>query len=198
MNRYSLPDILRFLFGIMLIQAATGILVYTTLQVENLEVQLLLGGLALILALIAALWFSTSMHQARKDSVSRVKDNFSREREKIKLKAERDKAKVFKQSHNEILKDRNRTQSTANLKVGLSFAGMLGLGGLMLFTQFMTMGMMLMTAAGGAAAGYALRTRQDYRNRKKLRDESKANETRKLQVVKPLKQIASDKAWREN
>jgi hypothetical protein len=165
MSRYTFSGIFKFLLGILLVQAATVAQVVAALHSDSRDVWILLGGLSLVLSLLAALWFVSILHHARKDAVSRMKDDFSKEREKIRLRAERDKAKVIRQSQEQILKDRDRTQAKASLKVGASFAGALGLGALMLFTQFFTFGLLTLSTAGGALAGYAWRTRQELTRR---------------------------------
>jgi hypothetical protein len=48
----------------------------------------------------------------------------------------------------------------ANIKIGLAFAGAAGLGGLLILTQFMTLGWLTLAAAGGGLGGYLLRIRQ--------------------------------------
>ena len=167
MIRFSLYSVFKFLFGILLLQAATGVLVAAALRTENREVWILLGLFALILSILAALWFVSISTHTHKDTVSRMKEEFFREREKIRVRAEREKTKVVEKSHQRIIRDRNRTQGKANMKVGASFVGALAVGVIMLFTQFVTMGMLLMTTAGGALAGYAFRTRQEIGRKEK-------------------------------
>ncbi len=48
----------------------------------------------------------------------------------------------------------------ANLKVGLAFMAVSGLGVLMLVTNMLTLGLLTITTAGGALGGYLLRWRQ--------------------------------------
>ena len=165
MSRYSISYLIKFLLGILLVQAATAIQVLAALRSDNPEIWLLVALLSLALAGLAALWFTSLVNHARKEAIAHTKDGFSREREEIRLRAERAKARVIEKSHQQIIKDRNRTQTKANVKVGASFAGMVALGAVMLFTQFVTFGLLLMTTAGGALAGYGLRVRQEYRGR---------------------------------
>ena len=47
MIRFSLYSVFKFLFGILLLQAATGVLVVAALRTENREVWILLGLFAL-------------------------------------------------------------------------------------------------------------------------------------------------------
>jgi len=187
MSRYSISYLIKFLLGLLLVQAATGVVVLAALRSENQEIWLLLALLSLSMGGLAALWFTSIVNHAEKDATARSKNNFSREREKIRLRAEREKNRVIEKSHQEITKVRGRTQAKANMKVGASFAGVLALGGMMLFTQFLTLGMLLMTTAGGALAGYGFRARKDYLNRRE-----------KLEVTtdKPEKRITHQSARR--
>ncbi len=185
---FGIANLIRFLLGILIVQAATAVQIYAALQTDKPLLWVVFGGLSLILGILAALWFSSMLRHAQKDAVKNMSERFSKERENIRLRAEREKTKVIKQSHQQIIKDRNRTQGRASMKVGASFAGVIGLGGLMLFTQFFTLGMMLMSTAGGALAGYALRTRQEYKTRK---DGPKI-----LPEGRPLKRIGADSARR--
>lgn len=167
MNRYGISDLIRFLLGILLVQTATGIQVLAALRSADREIWLLFGLLSLTLAGVAALWFTSIANHGRKDAVARMKDDFSREREKIRVRAEREKTKVIEKSHQQIIKHRDRTQTKASMKAGASFAAVVVLGGIMLFTQFIPLGMLLMTTAGGALAGYGFRARQEYLGRRR-------------------------------
>lgn len=157
---FSFSGIFKFLTGILLVQTATGILVVVALRTENREVWLLFILLALTLCLLTAFWFASIITHAKKDATAQMREGFSREREKIRVRAEREKSKVIEKSHQRIIRDRSRTQAKANTKSGVLFAGVLALGGIMVFTQFFTFGLLLMTTAGGALAGYLLRSRQ--------------------------------------
>jgi len=162
MSRYGIADLIRFLLGVLLIQSATAIVVLAALRSDDPEIWLLVALLSVTLAAIAALWFTSIANHARRDAMARVKDNFSREREKIRVKAEREKTKVIEKSHQQIIKQRDRIRSRTNMKVGAIVASVLGLGAIMLFTQFMTFGMLLMAVSGGALAGYSFRARREY------------------------------------
>ena len=158
----NLAILLKFLMGILLIQGAAAVLTFAALQSAHIEVWLVLGLLALIMSCLAAFWFVSIAGHLRKDALARLRENFSREREQFRVKAEREKTKVIQQSHQQIAKERNRAQSKANFKVGASLAAALGLGVLMLLTQFVTIGLLTLTTAGGALGGYLFRARQDH------------------------------------
>ena len=161
----NLSLLFKFVVGLLLIQGTAGLLVYAALRSDHLEVWLLLGALAVVISFFAAFWFVSIASHSRKDALARVRESFSREREQIRVKAEREKTKVIKRSQEEIAKERSRVQNKANFKVGASLAAAAGLGVLMLLTQFVTVGLLTLTTAGGALGGYLFRARQDHAER---------------------------------
>ncbi len=50
-----------------------------------------------------------------------------------------------------------------NFKVGASFAGVLGIGALFVFAQMVTVGLIALSAIGGAIGGYYLRGKRQKR-----------------------------------
>jgi hypothetical protein len=166
MIQIGFSNIFKFLAGILLVQAATGILVVVGLRTENPEVWLLLILLGLTLGLLSAFWFASITHHARKEATAEVREGFSREREKIRVRAEREKSRLMEKSHQRLIKERGRFQTRSNIKSGALFAGVLALGGILAFTQFFTFGLLLMTTAGGALGGYLLHSRRILPGRK--------------------------------
>ena len=63
------------------------------------------------------------------------------------------KAKIVKQAHQKTLQEVRRTSTQAKIKIGLAFAGAAGIGELLLLTQFMTPGLLLLTTADGTLGG---------------------------------------------
>lgn len=152
---------LKFLPGILLLQAITVALVLIA-PVDLVEWGWLrLAIPVLIVGLLTAFWFGAVAAHQRKDEISRLRENHAKERETIRVNAERAKARVVKQAHQETMQEVRRTSTQANIKVGLAFAGVAGLGGLLLLTQFMTLGLLTLTTAGGALGGYVMRIRQE-------------------------------------
>jgi hypothetical protein len=96
-----------------------------------------------------------------------MKDSFAKEREDIKVKAERAKTRIVKQAQKDIAKEATITHAKANFKVGASFAGVMGVGALFVFAQMVTAGLLTMTAAGGAIGGYYWRGKRIETNRLK-------------------------------
>ncbi len=169
---------LKYLFGILLVQAVTVVLVL--LAPPDLQG---IGLLRLIIPLLfigfaVAFWFSSLAHHLRKDELSQVNEKFAKEREHIRVNAERAKARVMKQAQKEVAKEARVTHAKANFKVGATFAGAIGFGALLLLTQFLTIGIVLMTTSGGALAGYL------YRGRKMNRVAIPTDKTAKLIEVK--------------
>ncbi len=156
---------LRFLLGIVVIQAATLVLVL--LAPDNLQG---IGWLRLIIPLIlmgvfSAFWFNSIAKHLSKDQLASVKEEHAREREKIQLNAERAKTRLVKKTQQQIAKESKIAHGKANFKVGAALAGVMGLGALMLLTQFLTLGVITLTTAGGALGGYLYRGRKESQNR---------------------------------
>ena len=153
---------LKFWPGIILLQLVTLALFYVMGEIKLDVTQLLLtvGLVEILLSVLAAFWFAAIARQCHQDALETVKEEHAREREKIRVNAERAKTRIVNKSHKEMLKETRRAHAGANMKVGAAFAGALALGGLMISTQFVTFGLLLLTTAGGGLAGYMARGRQ--------------------------------------
>jgi hypothetical protein len=160
---------LRFLIGILLVQAATAIQLVLALRSEQPEIWVLLGVSALSAGLLVALWFSGLATQAAREAVSKAKASLSQERER-----------VVAQSRQQLARERRRLQTRATLKVGASIAAVAGLGALFLLTQFVGLGLLTLAAGGGAVAGYLFRARQEQRRqpREQALEPSEGSENR--------------------
>jgi len=139
-------QLLKYFLAIILVQVITTTLVI--LSPSNLDNTALLRLIIplLFVALIMAFWLNSLAGHSKKDTVEKMKDSFAKEREDIRVKAERNIAKEAKVTH-----------AKANFKVGAAFAGVLGVGALFVFAQMMTAALLTITAAGGAATGYFYR-----------------------------------------
>ncbi len=152
---------LKFIPGILLLQVITMALVLIDFPDPANWGWLRLAVPVLIAGFLTAFWFgSISAHQ-RKDDISRLKESHVKERESIRVKAERAKTKLIKQAQRKSLQEVRRSSRRANIRIGLAFAGATGLGVLLILTQFMTLGWLMLTTAGGALGGYLLRIRQE-------------------------------------
>ena len=163
-------QMVKFFLGIILVQTITVILF--ALSSGNLQGMQLLQLVVplLFIALIMAFWFNSLTGYDKRDTVEKMKDSFAKEREEIRVKAERSIAKEAKVTH-----------AKANFKVGAAFAGVLGIGVLFVFAQMMTAALLTITAAGGAATGYF------YRGKRLAKREA---ERKQLEVI-DVKAIAS-------
>jgi hypothetical protein len=154
MTHLPVTTVLKFLAGILLVQAVTAVQLILALHSEHPEIWLMLALFAVTTGFLAALWFSSIATHAAREVLSDAKERLSRERERILARAEHEKTKV-------IARERRRVQAKASLKVGGSIAAVLGLGALLLLTQFVGFGLLTLASGGGAVAGYLFRARQD-------------------------------------
>ena len=156
-----LSSLIKFLIGIVFLQGSTGLLVYTALRTDLTQTWPLFGALGVTLAAMTALWFNAIADGSRKEALAKVQASFSREREKIRVRAEQDKAREVKITQRQAERQQQRARVGGQLKTGLLIAGGAGAGLLLLMTQMISLGMLALTTAGGAAIGYGVRARQD-------------------------------------
>jgi len=152
---------LKFVPGILLLQAITIALalIGPTGPADwgwvRLAVPILIAGI------LTALWFGSIAARQRKDEISRLREDHAKQREFIRVNAERAKTKMVKQAQRQTLQEVRRSSRRANIKIGLAFAGLAGLGGLLVMTQFVSLGVLMLAFVGGATGGYVLRVRQE-------------------------------------
>ena len=151
---------LRFFLGLTLAQiAAAGLaLLYPGAGLEKL---IALAFLIALLSTVISLWFSTIARQLADKSVASLKEHFAAERDKISKTAQRDKDKLVKKTQKQIEVEARRSKTKANIKVGGAIAVAAGFGVMMLLSQFVTLGLLTLTTAGGAVGGYLVRSRKD-------------------------------------
>lgn len=159
---------LKYFVGILTVQVVTiGLyLAVTRAGVNDTQLKLTIGLLEILFCLLAAFWFSFMARQRHRDDLEAVKEQHAREREELLVHAERQKARVVSKSQKQLLKETRRAHAAANLKVGASFAGALAFGAIMLYSQFVTFGLVILTSAGGGLAGYLARGKMMARSRK--------------------------------
>ena len=151
----------KFIPGILLLQVVTiALVLIAPADLANWG-WLRLAVPVLIVGFLTAFWFGAIAAQQRKDEISRLKEDHAKERETIRVNAERAKTRLVKQAQKKTLQEVRRTSTRANLKIGLAFAGAAGVGGLLILTQFMSLGLLILTTSGGALGGYLLRIRQE-------------------------------------
>lgn len=168
----------KYLLGILIIQTATVAMTLAAIKSADQELWLAVLLLALLIALVTAFWFSSIASHAKKDALANAKDEFTREREKLRLNAERQKTRLMRKSHEEIRKETNRAHARSSFKLGAGFIGIVAAGSLMIFSQLLTLGLLTLAVGGGALGGYLMRVRQESISRQKetlaLSDDNKA------------------------
>jgi uncharacterized protein YcfJ len=181
-------QLIKFLFAIILVQITTAILVYlapnelSTQSIAQIAIPLL------FIALVIAFWFTSLSAHNIKDALYKAEGHFAKEKEKIKVKAEKDKIKTMKEAQKEIVHEATKTHAKANFKVGASFAGVLAVGGLFVLAQMVTAGLLVMTATGGVIGGYYWRGK-----RIKSSNLQELPNQKDLKVIKDKKLINSKK-----
>jgi ABC-type transport system involved in cytochrome bd biosynthesis fused ATPase/permease subunit len=146
---------LRFLLGILLVQAVSVLLVVGVAS-PALDWH---GWLPILVALatiglVAAFWFTTVASGLRRDEIHRLREDFARQREDLRVKAEREKTRLVRRSHKDASSEARRTESRANRKVAMAVAAASAVGVLMIFASSLALGLSLLTGAGGALGGY--------------------------------------------
>jgi RsiW-degrading membrane proteinase PrsW (M82 family) len=183
MSHFNILSIFKFLLGIILAQGATVILYIAAVKTHVEQNWVLFALLALMVSFFAALWFASMADRVKRDAIAHAKEDFLRQREKIRVRAEQEKSKVIKQSHQQIMKQTGRAQAKASFKVGAALVGLLGFGAIMFFTQFVTVGLLTLSTAGGALVGYGVRARQDYLNRKQKKTHQNLNRPKQINTL---------------
>jgi len=152
----------RFFFAVLLIQLATIGLFYAALQagLDNQQLILTIVLLELLFALLASFWLTAIARQHHQDQVDAIREAHAREREEIRVQAERQKTRFVSRKQKEIAKTQRRTEAAANVKIGLMFAASMLFGAAMLYSQLVTFGLLVLSTSGGALAGYLLRGRR--------------------------------------
>ncbi len=155
-----MKGLLQFLGGILLVQLITAGLAAAALRSQRPELWGLLALIAVGLGLLAAFWFTAMMAQARREARAELEARHLKERERLKVRAEREKSRLREKSQKELARAKRKADNGTRKRTTLAFTAVAAAGGLMLFTQFITFGLLLVTGAGGALAGYALRWKQ--------------------------------------
>ena len=76
MLRFSLTSLVKFLIGIVLLQAATVLLVITALRTSLEQTWLLFGALGLAVGVLTALWIHSIAESARKQCLAKAQESF--------------------------------------------------------------------------------------------------------------------------
>lgn len=147
--------------GILLVQGVTALLVYTAMKTDLSQTWVLFGALGVALGAVTALWFNAVAEGARRTCLARMQASFSREREKLRVRAEQEKNREVKSAQRQVHRQQQRTETTSHIKTGVVIGGAVSAGVVLLLTQMVTLGLLALTTAGGAALGYGVRARQE-------------------------------------
>jgi len=181
MNLTSISTLLRYLLGIFLLQGVTGLLVYTALRTDWQSTWPLFAIVGAAVGAMAALWFSTIAGAGRHHVVARAAERFSKEREALRVKAEQQRIKEV----------RNTVKAARGLGAGMSLksavvvGGAVSLGLTMMLTQFITLGLLTIASAGGAALGYGVRVRQEKLIARRVQNDERAMRVIEVQDAVP-------------
>jgi len=145
---------LKFLFAIIFVELATFVLVLLEGDDWSLLAIFRLVLALFIMAIAISFWFSSMAGYSSKDILAKAKEDFASEREKLRISAEKEKRAIEKEAQKQIIKEATSTHAKANFKVGLAVAGAVGVGGLFVFAQMITLGLLVLSASGGVIGGY--------------------------------------------
>ena len=176
----------KYLLGILIIQAATVAMTLAAIKSDDQELWLAILLLGLLIGIVTAFWFSSITSHAKKDALANAKDEFSKEREKLRVNAERQKTRLLRKSHEEIRKETNRAHARSSFKLGAGFIGIVAAGSLMIFSQLLTLGLLTLAVGGGALGGYLIRIRQEVASRRRVTFATR-DESNPVIDVKPVK-----------
>ena len=187
----------KFLPGILLIQLVTGIMVVTAFNWSyDVQLMIVIVLFCLITGVLAAFWFAYIARDLFKNELQKMQERYAQDREKILLNAEREKANIVAErsklqeqharererilldaerekagialeSYRNMEKEIRKAHAKANFKVGAVCAVAATAGGVMIFSQLITVGMMVLIASGSGLAGYLARARHERISRNK-------------------------------
>ena len=161
-------SVLKLLAAVLFVQGLTAALVFAITQSESYEFQITVAALCFGMGVLASFWLSAISAAVQANAMAKAEERFARTRERLKVRAEKEKIKIVQDNHRTLLRERHKLKRKSDLKAATSFAGVIGLGALLVFSQFVTLGLLLLATGGGAAGGYVLRLRQE-RGQGKLR-----------------------------
>jgi hypothetical protein len=167
----------RHLTGVLLAQGATGLVVWLAFAGPNPAGWALAGPVGAVVGLITAMWLSGLGAAERRAERARAEARLAEARETLRVEAARERAEHVRQTEREradqiARAERARADALAEaerrvakaartrglpLKLGLTAGALAGVGVALMAAQFVTLGLVAVTAAGGAALGWRLR-----------------------------------------
>jgi hypothetical protein len=168
---FRIPLTIKLFLGLVLIQIVTALLLYAWWRTGSTDAALTFGALAAASALFAALWLASVAHSHGAEAVLRAEGLVARERERHRRLTAEERAKAVEHARRQIDRETQRIKNRSNVKLYGAFAGVAALGTLLLLTQFLSLGVLLISSSGGAVAGYLLRARQEVRRQGQIERE---------------------------
>lgn len=180
---FRIPLTVKLFFGLVLIQVVTALLLYGWWRTGSADAALTFGALAFASALFAALWLASIARGHSAESVLRAEADLARERERQRRLTAEERARVVERARKQVSRETQRVRNRSSVKLYGAFAGIAGLGALLLLTQFLSLGVLLLSSSGGAIAGYLLRIRQESRRQNRL---ERAEQSQPVPVTRVL------------
>ncbi len=157
----------KFLPAVFFIQTITAGLVLIALKwSHDAQLVIVIAMIAAVVGLLAAFWYAAIARDIQQEKLTQLHENHAQEREEIRVSAEREKVDIIAQSYQKIEQETRKAHAKANFKVGAAFTLATGAGAAMLFTQFVTVGLMVLVGSGSGLTGYLARARQERLARK--------------------------------
>ena len=189
---------LKFLPGLIVVQVAAAALAVVVAASGGIIGWTLAAIVACTLTLIVGLWFGSIADHIRKDALTDLREEFTRDREHLLVAAEVDKRSIIEESHRRIIEESRQAHARANFKLGAAVSGMVGIAGILLYIELFTLALVTATTAGGALAGYLVRARQDgrllRRPEREVRDTT-AVSVEELLAEAPSKPVRAPVRW---
>ncbi|TVP85844.1 MAG: hypothetical protein EA347_09595 [Thioalkalivibrio sp.] len=165
---FRIPLTVKLFFSLVLIQVVTALLFYAWWRTGSADAALTFGALAVASALFAALWLASIARGHSAESVLRAEADLAQERERQRRLTAEERARAVERARKQVKRETQRVRNRSSVKLYGAFAGIAGLGALLLLTQFLSLGVLLISSSGGAIAGYLLRIRQESRRQNRI------------------------------
>ncbi|HSM28493.1 MAG TPA: hypothetical protein VK855_10365 [Thioalkalivibrio sp.] len=160
---FRTPLLLKYLLAVALVQGMTVLLLFAWWHTGSTDVALTLAALGLAAGFFAALWLASIARGDRQEALLRAEADLIRERERNRHRTERERSKAAESARRQVQRETRKVKNRSTVRLGAAVAGIAGLGTVLLLTQFLSLGVLLISSSGGALAGYLLRMRQEFR-----------------------------------
>lgn len=160
MIRFGIASLAKFLTGILLVEALTALLVVAALKGTPATWPIAVAA-ALLGGTLAAMWFVSLANHASRAALAKAGEKYGRRQENALRRAEKEKEKEIRAAEKRAVRELKRARQQTSVRLGAALAGVSTVAVALLFTQFMTLGLLAVAASGGALLGYRLRARQE-------------------------------------